>query len=69
MVSMRDRTPHQEEEEEAQCPRENVAHLGDRRNLTSLKSRSREETARQAEGGLGGVQKKRQARPGKQAIR
>ena len=56
---MTDRTHHQEEQDEAQRPWENVAHLGDCRNLTGLKSRSREEMARQTEGGLGGVQRER----------
>ena len=46
-----------------------MAHLGDFRNFTGLKSRSREEMAGQAEGRLGGQQRERQARPGKQAIR
>lgn len=69
MVRVRDRTPHQEEQDEAQRPWENAAHLGDFRNFTGLKSRSREEMARQVKGRLGGEQRERQARPGKQAIR
>ena len=59
MLRVTDRTHHQEEQGEAQHPWENVAHPGDCRNLTGLKSRSREEMARQAEGGLGGVQRER----------